>query len=78
MSKAKNDGRKLWSTLNEIMGKRQYSAASYVENDRIFITNPEEIANYFKYDFIDKVHKLRLGMTTNDYIIRYNTTQNNE
>ena len=58
----KNDIKKLWSTLNEILGKKANSAPSFIESDGSFIENPTDIANYFNYFFIGKISKLRYDM----------------
>ena len=55
----KNDSKKLWSTLNEILGKKANSAPSFIESDGSFITKPADIANYFNDFFIGKISKLR-------------------
>lgn len=47
------------------MGRSKHSAALYVENDGVFITDPEGIANYFNNYFISKVEKFRSGMCPN-------------
>jgi hypothetical protein len=36
--------KKLWSTLNEILGKKANSAPSFIESDGSFITKPIDIA----------------------------------
>jgi hypothetical protein len=43
----KTGSKKLWSTLNEILGKRANSAPSFIESDDSFITKPTDVANYF-------------------------------
>ena len=43
----KNDSKKPWSTLNEILGKKSNSAPSFIESGGSFITKPTYIANYF-------------------------------
>ena len=47
ISNAKNDSKKIWKTLNEIMGRKSNSSSNHVECDGIYITKPLEIANYF-------------------------------
>lgn len=59
----KHDGKKLWSTLNDIMGRKSSSTPSFIEVEGSFITKPAEIANYFNNYFTSKVYKLRQGMT---------------
>ena len=53
----KNDRKKLWSTLNYILGN-----VIVIESDGSFITRPTDIANYFNYFFIGKISKLRDDM----------------
>jgi hypothetical protein len=48
MHDVKNDRKKLWSTLNDILGKKANSAPS-------FITKPTDIAIYFNDFFIRKL-----------------------
>ena len=60
----KNDGKKLWSTLSEIMGRKTNSTPSFIESDGFFITKPFDIAIYFNYYFIGKVGKHRQKMLT--------------
>lgn len=55
----KHDGKKLWSALNEIMGRKSNSTPSSIESNGSFITKPSDIANYFNNHFIEKVCKLR-------------------
>lgn len=66
---AKNDGKKLWRTLNNIMGRNSNMHAFFIETDGTFITKPYDIANYFNNYFISKVDKLRNAMCkTNDNV----------
>lgn len=60
----KHDGRKLWSTLNEIMGRKSSATPSFIEVEGSFITKPVDVANYFNDYFINKVCKLRQEMST--------------
>ena len=53
----KNDSKKLWSTLNEMFGKKANSAPSFLESDGSFITKPTDIVNYFNDFFICKISK---------------------
>jgi hypothetical protein len=39
--------KKLWSNLNEVLGKKANSAPSLIESDGLFITTPTDTANYF-------------------------------
>ena len=59
-----NNGKKRWSTLNEIMGRKTNWSPSFIESDGLFITKPFDIANYFNDYFIGKVGKLRQEMPT--------------
>jgi hypothetical protein len=47
----KNDSKKkLWSTLNEMLGKKANSAPSFIESDGSFITKPTDIGiNFFEW-----------------------------
>ena len=58
----KNDSKKLWSTLNYILGKKANSDPSFIESDGFFITKPNDIANYFNDFFIGKISKRRDDM----------------
>lgn len=50
--KIKNDSRKVWSTLNSLMGKNHRSTPSFLETEGHFLTKPTEIANYLNNYFI--------------------------
>jgi hypothetical protein len=52
-------GKKLWSTLNEVMGRMTNSTPSFIESDGLFITKPFDVAKLFNDYFIGKVSKLR-------------------
>jgi hypothetical protein len=58
----KNDSKKLWSTLNFILGKRANSAPPVIESDGSFITKPTDIANNFNYFLIGKISRFRHDM----------------
>lgn len=58
----KNDGNKLWRTLNEIMGRGCSNSPSFIEVNGSFLTNAKDIANHFNDHFADKVDKLRKDM----------------
>lgn len=60
----KHDGKKLWGTLNNIMGRKSNSTTSFIESEGAFITKPLDIANYFNDYFMGKVSTLRQGMPT--------------
>lgn len=62
INEAKNDSKKLWSTLNKIMGRSSATVTPYVENNGLFISSPQAIANYFMNYFTSKVEKLRATM----------------
>ena len=49
----KQDGEKIWKTLNKIMVRRTTGGASFVESDGMFLTNPSHIAIYFNEFFIN-------------------------
>ena len=53
----KNDGNRLWKTLNEIMGKAKNATLSFIEVNGFFLTKPKDIANHFNDHFLDKVDK---------------------
>lgn len=57
MNDIKHDGKKLWGTLNTIMGRKNNSTPSFIESELDHITRPLDIANYFNNYFIDKVEK---------------------
>ena len=59
----KNVSKKLWSTLNLILG-RNTNLAPFIESDGSFITKPTDIANYFNEYFIGKISKRRHDMPT--------------
>lgn len=62
----KQDGKSLWKTLNEIMGRRTSGGASFVESEGKFLTKPSDIANYFNDFYINRVHALRQNMDNTD------------
>ena len=62
----KADGKKLWRTLNTIMGRNSNMPASFAESNGKFITKPHDIANYFNSYFTGKVDKLRNAMIPTD------------
>lgn len=56
----KYDGKKLWTTLNQIMGReKKGKTPAFIESGEGFITKPQEIADYFNNYFISKVDKIR-------------------
>jgi hypothetical protein len=54
--------KKLWGTLNYILGKKANLAPSFIELDGSFITKPTDIAHYFNDFFMGKISKLRDDM----------------
>ena len=62
----KQDGKELWKTLNEIMGRLTTGGASFVESEGMFLTKPSDIAKYFNDFSINKVHALRQNMDKTD------------
>jgi hypothetical protein len=54
--------KKLWSRLNEILGKKANSAPPFIESDGSFITKTIDISNYFNDFFIGKISKLTHDM----------------
>ena len=53
---SKGDSKKLWRTLNEVIGRDKMSKSpSFIESNGEFITKPIERGNYFNNDFISKV-----------------------
>lgn len=66
INEAKNDGKKLWSTLNEIMGRKSNTPISFIQSEGKYITKPDDIANHFNDFFKNKVDKLREGQQSSD------------
>lgn len=60
----KNDGNKLWNTLNEIMGRAKNNTPSFIEVHGIFLTKAKDIANHFSNHFAEKVDRLRREMVS--------------
>ena len=60
----KHNVKKLWSTLNDIMGRKPNSPPSFIEVDGSFITKPFDFVNLFNDYFTSKVEQLRSEMTT--------------
>ena len=59
LTRTKNDPKKLWSMLNDIMGRKTSPQPTFIESGGIFITKPKEIADYLNIFFRSKVNKLR-------------------
>ena len=54
------DSKKLWRTLNEVMGRsKNGKTPSFIEHNGILITRPYDIANYFNKYFLQKVNSIR-------------------
>lgn len=62
INEVKSDSKKVWSTLNELMGKKTRSDPTFLEGDGIYLTKPREIANYLSQSFTNKIKKLRNAM----------------
>ena len=43
----KNDKKKMWNVVNDMMGRNPKTCPSYLEVDGTFLTKPVDIANYF-------------------------------
>ena len=52
---AKLDSRKIWTTLNEVMGRKGGSTPRFLEGDGQFFTKPCDIANYLSSYFRNKI-----------------------
>ena len=61
---SKNYGKKLWKTLNELMGRSGDHTPSFIEADGSFITKPLHIANYFNDFFVRKIENLKNETTS--------------
>lgn len=59
LSKFSSDGKKIWKTLNSMLGNKTPSQPTFMENDGTFITDPIKIANHLNTYFHNKVAKLR-------------------
>ena len=57
-----NDKKKMWSVVNDMLGRQQSSGQSYIEVDGSFLTKSDQIANYFNDFFLSKVNTLRTNM----------------
>lgn len=69
INEIKNDSRKVWSTLNSLMGKSHRSTPSFLETEGHFLTKPTEIANYLNNYFIKKIDDLRNNFQDIDNVI---------
>ena len=58
-----NDKKKMWSVVNDMLGRKPASSPAYIETDGTFLTKPDQIANYFNDFFLAKVNQLRSNMT---------------
>ncbi len=63
---SKNDNKKVWKTLNELMGENSQQTPSFLEVDGSFFTRPSYIANYLSKYFVNKVDKLSNNMPSID------------
>lgn len=59
------NNRRIWSTLNELMGKNKKTIACYLEKDNPFLVKPIQIANHLNRYFINKIDSLRCNMQVN-------------
>ncbi len=59
INKIKNDSRKVWSTLNSLLGKSHRPTPSFLETEGLFLTKSTETANYLNNYFIKKIKDLR-------------------
>ena len=66
INEIKNDGKKLWKTLNDIMGRSGDNSPSFLESDGTFIRKPHDIANYLNEYFVGKIETLKNEMTNSD------------
>ncbi len=48
----KYDGKKLWSTLNKLMGRKARQTPSFIDTGDSFFTKPQEIENYLNDFFV--------------------------
>ena len=64
INESKNYGKKLWITLNELMGRSGDNTPSFIEADGSSITKPLHIANYFNDFFVRKIENLKNETTS--------------
>ena len=57
---SRNDNKKLWNTLNDLLGRNTKSSPSYLEVEGNFITKPTDIGNYFNNYFIEKYKEMTI------------------
>ena len=62
----KHDSKKLWNTLNNIMGRKSRSIPSFLESEGLIITRPSDVAEHINNYFVNKVKKLRDKMSLAD------------
>lgn len=62
----KYNSKKLWNTVNDLLGRKNKLTPSFLEVEGGFITKPSEIANHFNEYFIGKIDKLRNDMPDTD------------
>ena len=58
------DSKKLWSALNEIMGRKSNVCHPLIESNGLVLTKPGDIANHFNNYYVGKVERLRQSMGT--------------
>ena len=75
LTECKYNGKKLWNTLNDIMGRKPNSTASFIDTGESFLTKPSEIADYFNSFFINKVDKLRSEMSSTSNASSYSNIE---
>lgn len=63
---AKLDSRKIWNTLNEVMGRKGRSTPHFLEGDGQFFTKPCDIANYLSSYFSNKILNMRKDLQSID------------
>lgn len=63
---AKLDSRKIWTTLNEVMGRKGGSTPHILEGDGQFFTKPCDIANYLSSYFSSKILNMRKNLQSRD------------
>lgn len=58
-----NNGKELWKTVNNILGRKGNLVPFSIEVEGSFLTKPEAIANYFNDYFINKTQILQRNMS---------------
>lgn len=57
-----NDSKKMWSVLNDVMGRRRKVTPPYVEKEGLFLTKPADIANHIQNYFAEIMYNLTTNM----------------